>query len=66
MMTVHADVQTSRRRHLHYVFDEFESLRFSAAKMGPVFDWLYENGEGDFRVKTGNNLFSVDLVRITD
>jgi len=63
MMRIHADVPTTRRQRLHHVFDERDDLRFSSAKLAPVFEWLYENGELTAELLTEEHVLVIAIER---
>jgi len=64
MPTIFPDVQTMRRRKIHYIMDENDDLAWSGAKMGDALTWLYENGHADFYMKIDDVTFKLTIVRL--
>lgn len=44
MYRLHTDVGITRRRRVHYVMDESETVRFTSSLIADALDYLYENG----------------------
>lgn len=48
---MYADVETSRRKHLHHIMDETDTVCWSGKGLLAAFDFLAEKGVYEFRLE---------------
>lgn len=61
MLTLYSDVHTTRRRTIHHIMNESDTLMFSAAKLGPCLEWLWEKGYRQIVVNDGEVVYTISL-----
>ena len=61
MHTLRTEVQMSRRKFLHFVFDEHETLLFSCQRVDDALFWLWDQGINTCRIAGPTSEFAISF-----
>lgn len=61
MWTLYPDVITTRRSRLHHVLDETDSPKWSGKLLSGALEYIYENGNPDFKIEAEGFVWRVTI-----
>ena len=66
MHVLRTEVQMARRKFMHFVFDDHDTLLFSCQRVEDALNWLYDQGITTCRIEGQTCKFLVEFKLVTE